>query len=63
MSVMHAPFVAPPAGQGISFVPLTFAVLPVSAQLLGIDSSGLLIPTDFHAPPIFSPPNPLPLRI
>lgn len=63
MSVTHAPFVAPPAGRGISFSPLAFAVLPASVQYHGVDFSGLLIVADFQAPPIFSPPIQKPLRI
>lgn len=63
MSAMHASFVAPPVGQGISFTPLSFAALLPSGQLGGVDFSSLLIAADFHAPPIFSPPIQPPLRI
>lgn len=62
MSEIHAPFVAPPAGRGISSTPLLFAVLP-SPQIGGRNFSGLSTAADFHAPPIFSPPLRPPLRI
>jgi hypothetical protein len=64
MSAMHSPFIAPPAGgEGISFAPLALTLLSAPAQPSGFAFSGLLISSDFHAPPVFSPPIQQPLRI
>lgn len=63
MPAMHAPFVQPASAHGFSSFALVFAVLPATGGLYPVDSSNRLIAAHCHAPPIFYPPVPLPLRI
>jgi hypothetical protein len=63
MPSMHAPFVQPSSGQGVSFSTVVIAVLPASDEPNGMDSSVRVIAARGHAPPILYAPVPLPLRI
>jgi hypothetical protein len=63
MPEMHASFVQPSPVHGVSFTNVIFAVLPVSIESLGSDSSARFVTAQSHAPPIFSLAAPQPLRI
>ncbi len=63
MPAMHAPFVQPSSVNGASISPAVFAVLPAADESLGLGSAAPEIVTQSHAPPIFCPPAPRPLRI
>src|SRR6202521_2230146 len=52
MPAMHAPFVPPSAGHGISVANAVFAVLPAAGESLGIDSYPRLVTAHSHGPPI-----------
>jgi hypothetical protein len=56
-------FVLPSALHGISQNAVVVALLPVANPLLGNASLALGIAECSHAPPVFSPPTALPLRI
>src|ERR1700674_104387 len=64
MPTVHAPFAQPSSVHGISFSSVVFAVMPVSGEPHGLDSSSSCrIAARCHAPPIFYAPGALPLRI
>ena len=63
MPSMHAPFVQPSSGHGVSPSHVVFAVLPGTEKGHAVDSSNGVIAAHCHAPPILYAPPPLPLRI
>lgn len=63
MPEMHASFAQPSSVHGVSFTNVIFAVLPVSIESLGSDSSVRLVTAQSHAPPILYLATPKPLRI
>src|SRR5690349_21761891 len=62
MPSMHAPFVQPSSGHGVSPSHVVF-VLPATEKADAVDSSNGVIAAHCHAPPILYVPAPLPLRI
>jgi hypothetical protein len=62
MPSMHAPFVQPSSGHGVSPSHLVFA-MPATEKARAADSSKGVIAAHCHAPPIRYGPVPLPLRI
>jgi hypothetical protein len=63
MMAMHAPFVLAPSEQDVSYAPAVLAVLLGRGEAQDLDSAERVIPAHCHAPPIFSIPTLLPLRI
>jgi len=63
MPAMHAPFVQPSSGHGLSSSHPVSALLPAAAKSLPPDSPDRVIAAHCHAPPIGYIPAPLPLRI
>jgi hypothetical protein len=62
MPSMHAPFVQPSSGHGVSISPAVFVVVPAADERAGVDSSRVIAAYG-HAPPILYAPVALPLRI
>src|SRR5258706_2388038 len=63
MPTTHGPFVQLSSGHGLSSAPVVLAVAPASAECVTFDFSAETFATQCHAPPIFSPPPSLPLRV
>src|SRR5579863_4841274 len=63
MPTARAPFVQPSSVHGVSYSPSVFMVLAAVGNPDATGSSNRLIAAHSHAPPILSPPTPLPLRI
>jgi hypothetical protein len=63
MPAMHAVLGQPSSVQGITFSPAPLGEMAAFDESHGIESSARMIAEHSHAPPIFSPPAVLPLRI
>src|SRR2546429_9139523 len=63
MPTTHGPFVRLSSGHGLSSAPVVLTAALVSAECVTLDFSAETFATRCHAPPIFSPPPSLPLRV
>ena len=63
MPTAHPQLMLPSYGYSLTHSASVFAVLPVSCDLTRSASSLRTISENNHAPPVFSPPSLLPLRI